>query len=180
MAGLGKLQQRAAFVLHQIDWQAQLGLVMLLASCLLGLDLILQWQQQQDLLAKLAQPQVKSQPQRAQSHPQNTVQQFYQLLPKASQADAMSASILHTADGLGLRFERAEFSTAQLPNLVQHQIKLPVRGSYMQIRQFLNALLNAHPTLALMELQVRREDVFSDSVQANMVLTLYLRGEVPW
>lgn len=182
MAKLATLQQRAMFALRLLEWQAQLGLVLLITSCLLGFWLISEWTKQQDLFALLAHPHVQTQPQKAPQQAKDVAQQFYQLLPKATEADALSANILRTADGLGLRFERAEFSASQLAGmrLIQHQIKLPVKGSYMQIRQLLNALLNAHPTLALTELQVRRDDVLSDNVQANLVLTLYLRGEVAW
>ncbi len=182
MVNLVMLQQRAMFLLRQMEWQAKLGLILLCSACGLGLGLVSQWQKQQDLLAQLARPQVHVQLQQKPEQAKDVAQQFYQLLPQAAGADALSANILRTADGLGLRFERAEFSATPLAGmrLIQYQIKLPVRGSYMQIRQFLKALLNAHPTLALMELQVRRDNVLSESVQANLVLSLYLRGEVPW
>ena len=107
-------------------------------------------------------------------------QKFYALLPKNAETDAISERILQVADGMGLVFERAEFNALQSTEsvLIQHQIKLPVKGSYVQIRQFLNALLNEQAALALTEMQLRRDDVFADMVEANLVLTLYLRKDV--
>ena len=139
-------------------------------------------QTQRNLEVNLAQPTQKFAAAHASQQKnvtRNITQQFYGLLPKNSEIDALSEQILREADGMGLQFERAEFSEVKSTEtaLMQHQVKLPVRGNYVQIRQFLNGLLNTQPALALTGFNVRRDDVFSDLVEANLVLTLYLQGD---
>jgi Tfp pilus assembly protein PilO len=187
MADLAQFFEKLAFTLRQLSWQAQLGLALWLTACLLAFWLMSALQTQRNLEASLANATLTNPVQKlaaARAPQQENVtrsitQQFYGLLPKNSEIDALSEQILREADGMGLQFERAEFSEIKPTEtaLMQHQVKLPVRGNYVQIRQFLNGLLNTQPALALTEFNVRRDDVFSDLVEANLVLTLYLRGD---
>lgn len=57
------------------------------------------------------------------------------------------------------------------------QITLPVRGTYPQIRAFIDAALARIGALALDELSLRRENVKNTNVEAQLRLTLYLRTE---
>lgn len=180
MVDMTSVLRRVLFTLRQLSWQAQIGIWLWIAACLLALMLVSTLTKQRDLEASLAQPAQKT----VLAHKlplkrADTVQHFYALLPKISEVDALSERILQEADSIGLQFERAEFSEVKNTesSIVQHQIKLPVRGNYVQIRQFLNALFNTQAALALSEFNVRRDDVFTNLVEANLVLTLYLRGD---
>jgi Tfp pilus assembly protein PilO len=180
MADLNLILRRAEFSFRRLTWQTQLGLALLamaliLAIGLMGDELITQ----RRLNAELAKPIKQTFAPSKTISSSDLSQKFYALLPKNAETDAISERILQMADGMGLVFERAEFNALQSAEsaLIQHQIKLPVKGSYVQIRQFLNALLNEQATLALTEMQLRRDDVFADMVEANLVLTLYLRKD---
>ena len=59
--------------------------------------------------------------------------------------------------------------------LIQYQIKLPLSGSYMQIRQFINQVLNTLPSIALSDISLKREDIATDIVDAQIQFTLYLQ-----
>lgn len=55
------------------------------------------------------------------------------------------------------------------------QITLPIRGTYPQIRAFVDAALAKIPPLSLDEISFRRENVKSPVVEAQLRLTLYLK-----
>jgi hypothetical protein len=54
-------------------------------------------------------------------------------------------------------------------------LTLPVRGTYPQVRVFIDAALAHFPYLALDEISLRRESVQHPMVDARLQLTLYLR-----
>lgn len=176
---------KTQFALQQLSWQGQAGLALLVLALVIALVwLIPALKNQQQLSVQLLQPMAQvpltQAPLEKQQTANNSVtQKFYAILPAKQQTDALSANILALADNLGLVFERAEFSSKSSENsaIIHHQIKLPMKGTYLQIRQFLNTLLNEQPTLALTEIELHRDDVFSDMIEANLVLTLYLRGD---
>jgi hypothetical protein len=60
---------------------------------------------------------------------------------------------------------------------MQYQIKLPVQGSYIQVRQFINHVLNTLPAVALNDISLKREDIASDLVYARLQFTLYLKRD---
>jgi len=179
MVDVTQILSQLQFTLRRLGWQAQVGLALWIFACLLAFGLVPELQMQRDLEAKLIKPMQKSEATHKALNQDDITQRFYALLPKKNEVDTLSERILYEADGIGLQFVRAEFSEVKHTEttLTQHLIKLPVRGNYVQIRQFLNGLLNTQPALALTEFKVRRDDVFTDLVEANLVLTLYLRGD---
>lgn len=181
MANLNRIFSKAEFILRRQSWQAQAGLALLVITFILATWLIgSEIKTKHQLNAELAKPDKSSSVTPKKILNTDLTQRFYAMLPEQTETDAISERILQLADGMGLVFERAEFNTLQGagPALIQHQIKLPLKGSYMQIRQFLNALFNEQATLALTEMQIHRDDVFSDLVEADLVLTLYLHKEM--
>lgn len=59
----------------------------------------------------------------------------------------------------------------------QLQITLPIKGTYLQVRAFVEAALASIPALALDEIAFRRETVKNPNVEARLRLSLYLREE---
>lgn len=57
----------------------------------------------------------------------------------------------------------------------QWQLSLPIRGSYPQIRAFIDAALQALPSATLDEISLRRDSVRVPTVEAQLRLTLYLK-----
>lgn len=177
MEYLNTITLTAIYHLRYASRYTILGLGMLVAACLLILVTALSLHSNAQLQAALNQPLSPVVPEVPQQTAQDITQKFYALLPEELQADAISAQILRSADSLGMVFEHAEFKTVaeEDARLITQHIKLPLTGNYVQVRQFLNALLNAYPSLALTALTLERNDVLNDQVQAQIEFTLYLR-----
>lgn len=94
--------------------------------------------------------------------------------------DALPAFIeqLHLlAAQSGLQLERAEYR-AQAQGSARwqrQQVVLPVRGSYPQLRRWLDAVLARHPSATLDEFTVRREGERGASVDSRVQLSFYWR-----
>jgi hypothetical protein len=101
--------------------------------------------------------------------------------PSEEQADHISAEILAQADALGMIFERAEFQSIPIEHatLQIQRIKLPLKGDYLQVRQFLNQVLQAYPSLALSQFKLQRSDVMQTAVEAYIEFSLYTRRREP-
>lgn len=109
------------------------------------------------------------------------VQPTLQDWPSAAEADRISADILSQADAMGMLFERAEFQSLPLaqPSLLIQRIKLPVKGDYLQVRYFLQQVLQRYPSLALSQLKLQRSDVMQTEVEAYIEFHLYLHKRGP-
>lgn len=57
----------------------------------------------------------------------------------------------------------------------QLQVILPIRGTYPQIRAFVDAALEKIPSLSLDEISFRRDSVKTPAVEARLRLTLFLK-----
>lgn len=191
-SGLNSMASAVIYRLRYADRSTLLGLGMLVTAILMVLITVLSQHTNTQLQTALSQPVQTSVPKLREHAPADMTQKFYALLPEEHQADAISAQILRSADSLGMVFEHAEFKTIPVQNaplentplesahlqgnkLIAHHIKLPLTGNYVQVRQFLNALLNAYPSLALTALDLQRDNALSDQVQAQIEFTLYLR-----
>lgn len=188
----GYINTMASAAMHRLRYANRytiFGLGMLVAATLLVLVTTLSFQANAQLRTALSQPiQTPTQTSMPAVHPRTPVdmtERFYALLPDEHQADTISAQILRSADSLGMVFEHAEFKSIPVEDahleggrlIVQH-IKLPLTGNYIQVRQFLNALLNAYPSLALTALNLQRDNALSGQVEAQIEFTLYLRKEL--
>lgn len=100
-----------------------------------------------------------------------------QTWPTEDQADQISADILAQADALGMLFERAEFQALPLEHaaLQVQRIKLPLKGEYLPLRQFLQQVLQAYPSLALSQFKLQRTDVMQPGIEAYIEFNLYTR-----
>lgn len=169
------------YKMRYADRYTKLGVGMLLAAAFVGLFAAMSQHNNQYMQTELSKPLPTSAPTISKGTPSELTQKFYQLLPDERQADVIDGQILRSADSLGMVFEHAEFKSISVDDthlIVQH-IKLPLRGNYIQIRQFLNALLNAYPSLALTNLTLQRDDATRDQVESQVEFTLYLRKAQP-
>lgn len=62
-------------------------------------------------------------------------------------------------------------------NCEQLQITLPVQGTYLQIRAFVDDALSNIASLALDEISFRRENVKNPNIEVRLRFTLFLRTE---
>lgn len=97
--------------------------------------------------------------------------------PLHAEAEPISAEILALADAMGMIFERAEFQVmpGQGATLQELRIKLPLKGDYEQIRQFLAQVLHRYPSLALSQCKLQRSDVMQAEIDAQIEFSLYTR-----
>jgi Tfp pilus assembly protein PilO len=108
--------------------------------------------------------------------PSDIARIFYDVLPTQTEASSKFSAILRVATDNGLVINKVEYEQPLSASpLIQYQIKLPLTGSYMQIRQFINQVLNTLPSIALIDISLKREDTVTDLVDAQIQFTLYLQ-----
>jgi Tfp pilus assembly protein PilO len=108
---------------------------------------------------------------------------FYNRLPKASALTEALAQINQLAVDHKLilnsgdyQFKKTYQSAKELPQtLVQYEIKLPVKGDYVQVRRFIADVLQHMPALALESIEIKRETTLSGLVDTRLVFVLFMR-----
>ncbi|TFW71619.1 hypothetical protein C3Y98_05880 [Methylotenera oryzisoli] len=168
------------YKLRQLGWQGWLGLSLLLVSLLLMVMVVRpQASKIETLTSHILE--LKTNPNinklKVKTDTQFDIEQkFYALLPQKNEANNKITEILHAATSAGIVTNKVEYSSQSLSaTLIKYQISLPVQGSYVQIRQFINAVLNNLPTVALNDISMKRENIGSDLIEANIKFTIYLR-----
>lgn len=167
------------YVLRRLHWQSKLGLLFFAAGLSLLFILIPAETNHLDTLTKdYSNITQKKAMKPVEKVPVFSVdEQFYAVLPAQNQVNVKIAQILEKANDSGLLIEKADYAalTASDALLHKYQIRLPVNGSYTQIRTFINQILNTQSNLALSEVNFRRDDIGTDIVSANILFTLYLK-----
>ena len=104
---------------------------------------------------------------------------FYARLPAAADALEAIADIHGAAQVNGVTLAHGEYRLARDGGapLMRYQITLPARSTYPRLRAWLADTLDAVPNVSLDEISLKRDDAGSDSVDARVRLTLYLRAD---
>lgn len=169
------------YKLRQFGWKGSLGLILLLGTAFLLALLILPKSIELATLYVVMGKQniLHSSAQQVDSKKESldVIQNFYALLPLQKEANNKITEILDAAKGAGLVFNKTEYMSQAVPAsaLIKYQINMPILGTYIQIRQFINSVLKAHPSLAFNTISLKRQDVNNDAVEANIQMTLYLQ-----
>ncbi|MGE7989560.1 type 4a pilus biogenesis protein PilO [Pseudomonas sp. NPDC089554] len=159
------------------------GVLVALLSVLLALAGVLpQWQAVRALQASEADAQVQVQRvQRGElkvaAKPEHqALDSLRQQLPGQPQASELIERLYHLANAERISLARGEYALGIDPKtqLARYQIILPVRGSYPQIRGFLQALLGQLPTLVLEDLELQRKRIGDSELNGRLRMTLYL------
>ncbi len=105
------------------------------------------------------------------------LQIFNALMPPASRYPAMLQLLFDLAAAHNLVIAQAEYTNqpSDEGGYVAYEIALPLKGPYPQIRAFIGDALLRLPTLALLGVELRRDDARTADVQASLRLRLYLR-----
>lgn len=103
---------------------------------------------------------------------------FHAGLPASTGAMEAIDAIHRAAAANGVKLANGEYRLARDggARLLRYQITLPARASYPQLRAWIGEVMNAVPSAALDEISFRRDDVGSDSVEARVRMTLFLRA----
>lgn len=170
------------YKLRKLGWQGLLGIALLVSSLLVYLIVANpKTQQLAQLQSEYLTLKVKSKSDFKNIKPGNNfdmAQRFYAFLPKQNEANSEISQILSEVNRAGLVMDKVEYSQSNVSSaIIQYQIKLPLSGSYMQIRQFLNQVLKTFPSIALSDISLARNDVTSEILDARIQLTLYLSNE---
>ncbi|MHC6225775.1 type 4a pilus biogenesis protein PilO [Pseudomonas sp. X10] len=107
---------------------------------------------------------------------QQALDDLRQQLPDQPQASELIERLYRLARAERISLARGEYALGVDPktHLARYQIVLPVRGSYPQIRGFLQALLGQLPTLVLEDLELQRKRIGDDELNGRLRMTLYL------
>lgn len=97
-------------------------------------------------------------------------------LPRQTEATGALERVFAAADSEGLSVGQGEYILAVDASgaLVRYQIRVPLRGSYPQIRRFVGRALEALPTLGLEQIEFQRQSISERELEATVGLTLFL------
>jgi Tfp pilus assembly protein PilO len=104
---------------------------------------------------------------------------FYAFFPLTQAVPELLGEIARAAQRNGLSLDKGEYRLGQDKEfrLAQYQVTFPVRGTYAQVRGFVNAVLDAVPAAALDEITLKREAIGEQNLEARVRFTLYLGVE---
>jgi hypothetical protein len=144
-------------------------------------------QPQKQLLVELSQRAAHQAQLRQQARPATPVrdeqaltwQQIRQTWPESGQVDAHIAAVLQMAQKRGLVAEQGDYQYRSEPelNALKVTMNLPLRGTYNNLRGWVDAVLREHPNLALEELAIKREAVSSADAEVKVRWVGWYRAE---
>ena len=114
------------------------------------------------------------------------ITKFYARFPDGASLPKWLSLISESAVKQGLLLNRGDYKLTQIKStpiksslgqLSRYEIVLPVTGQYSQIRQFIAQVLYQMPALALSEMQIKRENTLSPTVEARLLFVLMLQGD---
>lgn len=112
------------------------------------------------------------------------LQRFYGLFPPLERLPDQIERVYGFARAANLELLRGEYRLEKLTSgMALYRITLPIRGSYPQIRRFVDSMLKNMPFASLDTLRFERKQVGDPQLEAQISLTVYFRpateGETP-
>ena len=165
-----------------LGWPGMLGLALLACS---GAFYVSTLAPQQLRIADLHQESLQLR-QRAKSaandlpqSPAEKLAAFYAYFPPSKNLPDLLQRIFDAAKQQSLVLEHGEYRALKdsAGNLMRYQFTLPVRGSYPQIRKFVDGALGGVPALALDSIQFERRKIGDASVDAKLKLVVFLGNQ---
>lgn len=107
--------------------------------------------------------------------PAGQLDNFYRFFERRERTDEWLAKLYGIGSAAGLQLREGTYrldGTRQ--RFDRYQVQLPVRGSYAQIRAFLEASLAEIPLMSLDQVSFRRKSANETAVDADVILTLHL------
>ncbi len=120
----------------------------------------------------------------AQRDPANEMRNFYAAFPNGTSLSSSLRLIQKLAIKQKLELNRGDYklvlTQAEPQNnvLARYEIRLPISGKYTQMRTFIADVMYEIPSLALTELQIKRESSTSPLVDAQMVFAMFVKADV--
>lgn len=110
------------------------------------------------------------------------LRRFYNLFPPAAGLTDQLERLHRMARRAGLELAQGEYRLDRRgAGLWAYRVTLPVRGSYSQMRDFVDAVLKEMPIASIEALRFERKKAADIELEAQLRLTLHLRptGEMP-
>lgn len=107
------------------------------------------------------------------------IENFYAIFPSGHTLPKWLGLIDDSATKQHLLLNRGDYKLLQTKQgrLMRYEIVLPVVGKYIQVRHFIASLLYQMPALALSDIQIKREDSLSPTVETRLVFVLFLQSD---
>lgn len=107
------------------------------------------------------------------------IAEFYKQFPPGGSLPKWLRLIDTTALKRHLVLNRGDYKLTQSKQgqLQRYEMVLPISGNYVQIRQFISDVLQQLPALALSDIQIKRDNAMSPTVEARLVFMLFLQGD---
>lgn len=99
--------------------------------------------------------------------------ELYDYLARPEQTTDWLAKLYAIGHATGVELRSASYSSEQAGRIERYQIRLPVSGSYAQLREFLDRALAEIPVLSLDQMTLKRESRRDGAVQAELKMTLH-------
>ena len=103
---------------------------------------------------------------------------FSRLLPARADAPELLRIIHAAARAQGLNLEQGDYKLKieKSGRLVAYEVGFPMRGTYVQLRQFVSDVLGRIPAAALDEFSVKRELIGDPTLEATIRFTLFMNA----
>lgn len=154
------------------------GLLAAIASIVVYGVLVQQRQAELEAL-KASAPAPSSMAAAPQATPAQRAAAFQAQFPQADTLTDWLERIEAASARTGVVVERTDYrvSSEAPAGLARYQIALPVKGSYAQVRAFIAALLDAAPTLAVTDVDLKRDSIAANALDARLNVSVYLQGQ---
>ena len=103
---------------------------------------------------------------------------FMGSLPNRSELPVIVGKVFTLAGAAQVTLDRGKYEVAPMRSgqLAQYPTTFPVKGSYPNIRQFIDSVLMTVPSAALEGMRVERKSVGEESVSADLRFAIFVRN----
>jgi Tfp pilus assembly protein PilO len=110
--------------------------------------------------------------------PQAELARFYAMLAPANTVQEVLERLHKAAAAEGLALQQAEYRPASesAGRLARHEIFLPLRGRYPEIRRFVSQAVRDIPGLALDSVSIQRANIGAETGEAQVRMTLFVEA----
>lgn len=114
-----------------------------------------------------------------QDSPAEQLVTYYKFFPAPATTPEWLNKIYAAARSQNLQLEQGDYraNREKAGKLIRYQITLPVKGTYLQLRQFVATVLTEIPAASLDQISFERQKIGDDVIEAKIRLTLYLDQE---
>lgn len=180
-------------VVNQLGLLGLIGVCLMLFSILFGVKAYALNQALTDTQQQLNQSNLNREENREESTDQQEIEavslmseflDFYETVPSKSNLSHALLTIKETATKHKLALNQGNYKFTlvskgkdNVQHIAQYEIKLPFSGNYVQMRTFINDVLLALPTLALSDVNLKRESIRTSILDANLTFIFFARND---